>query len=90
MSIDILNFPEQTYLGIRINQIIIGLTLTKEIREQHKQQLRENKINLVFVTILLKLRVIFSEAIKHKQLNLTLREMERLTVDIAKNYCKSI
>lgn len=90
MSIDILNFPEQTYLGVRINQIIIGLTLTKETREQHKQQLRENKVNLVFVTILLKLREIFSEAINHKQLNLTLQEMERLTVDIAKNYCKLI
>lgn len=90
MSINIINFPKETYLGIRISQIVIGITLPKSAVDKHRQDIEEKKVNLVFVVVLLKLRQFFGDAIKEGKLQMETREMERITVNIAKSYCKTI
>lgn len=90
MSINIISFPEETYLGIRINQIVIGITLPKPVVDKHRQDIEEKKVNLVFVVVLLKLRQFFADAIKEGKLQMDAREMEQITVNIAKTYCKTI
>ena len=90
MSINIINFPKETYLGVRIDQIVIGITFPKTEVEKHKKDIEEKRANLVFVIVLLKLRQFFGDAIKEGKLQMGAKEMERITVNIAKSYCKTI
>ena len=90
MSINIINFPKETYLGIRIDQIVIGIIFPKTEVEKHKKDIEEKRANLVFVIVLLKLRQFFADAIKEGKLQMQAKEMEQVTVNIAKNYCKTI
>ncbi|MFY9222663.1 MAG: hypothetical protein WAQ98_08335 [Blastocatellia bacterium] len=90
MSINIINFPKETYLGIRIDQIVIGITFPKAVVDKHKRDIEEQKTNLVFVIVLLKLRQFFADAIKEGKLQMQAKEMEQITVNIAKSYCKTI
>jgi hypothetical protein len=90
MSINIISFPKETYLGIRIDQIVIGITFPKAVVDKHKRDIEEKRANLVFVIVLLKLRQFFGDAIKEGKLQMQAKEMEQVTVNIAKSYCKTI
>ena len=85
MNTNIINFPQQTYLGITVNQLVIGITLPKRGRRT-----KRSDSNLVFLTVLLKLRKVFSEAIKEGKIELSLEGMEWVTTTMAKEYCRAV
>lgn len=90
MSTTIVSFPEQTYLGLKINQIIVAISLPKRVTGKYRKYVKRSNVNLVFITVLLKLREIFSTAIKLGKLKMSLEDMERVTAEMAKSYCKTI
>lgn len=90
MSTTIVSFPEQTYLGLKISQIIIAISLPKRLTGKYRKQVKRSNVNLVFITVLLKLREVFNNAIKLGKLKMSLEDMERVTAEMAREYCRVI